>query len=79
MMSPKIHRKRERKLLRSVRYSIQTRGGQGPDYDLAFRNLVWAHQQSVAAETKEKLAAEAKLSVECPLNSFDKPKRKKKS
>jgi hypothetical protein len=47
-MTAADHRRRERQHLSSVRYAIRHK-----DYDMAFRTLVWAHQQSVAAETKE--------------------------
>ncbi len=42
------HRIQERNHLSSVRYAIRHKNS-----DMAFRSLVWAHQQSVAAETKE--------------------------
>ncbi len=55
MRPAKEHRRAERAHLGSLRYAI--RNGL---YDMAFRELMWAHQQSVAADIKEAIMQEDK-------------------
>jgi hypothetical protein len=62
-MTAAEHRKRERQHRESVRYAI--RHG---DYDMAFRSLVWAHQQAVVAETKEAITKRDKLEKKAKRN-----------
>jgi hypothetical protein len=49
-MKARDHRKKERMHLMSLRYAIKH-----GLYDIAFRDLMWAFQQSTCADIKEKI------------------------